>query len=111
MFNCGIELIFDELKTKIENDCVEAVQHYGFNIDKDQLLRALKESKSFYDEGYADAKKEFSFVHIIIKHPLLGDCDGWLDRERMLIFLDPITCECCIQNGISWEVDHDSERT
>lgn len=59
MFNGGIELIYDQIQTKFENDCVQAVQRYGFNIDKDRLQKALTESRGFYDEGYADAKKEF----------------------------------------------------
>ena len=51
--------------------------------------------------------KEYSFEHVIIKHPKYGDCDGWIDRRRMLLFVDPITCEFAISCGVSWEADNE----
>lgn len=56
-----IELIYDEPEFKIdaENMIYEAVQNIGINFDKDRLVKALIDSRSFYEEGYADAKKKY----------------------------------------------------
>ena len=59
MFDCGIKAILGEMQTKFEDDCISAVQSYGFEIDKEKLEKALTDSKSFYNEGYADAKRQY----------------------------------------------------
>ena len=110
MFNAGIEVIYDQLQTKFENDCVEAVQRYGFKIDKDRLQKALTESKSFYDEGYADAKKDCNFVHVtIINHPRYRGCDAWLDKSRQLLFIDSMPTETAKRLGWTWKEDSTNE--
>jgi hypothetical protein len=52
----------------------------GIDIDKPQLERALTDAKSFYDDGYKDAKKEvFEEVTRVIKNEYCtydGDCDS-----------------------------------
>ena len=59
MFDCGISIITKEIQERFDNDCLTVVQEYGFNIDKDQLKKAITDSRSFYDEGYRDAKRMF----------------------------------------------------
>lgn len=59
MFDCGIDVIIGEIQTQFENDCVKAVQSYGFNINKEQLKKVITDSKSFYDDGYNDARLKY----------------------------------------------------
>lgn len=93
MFDCGIDIIINELQTQFENDCLKAVQAYGFNIDKYQLKKAITDSKSFYDEGYLDAKRKFERPH--------GD---WIKEEKVFGgFGDSIlvnTCSLCHESFV-----------
>lgn len=54
-----IEMITDEVQIKCENQALKVVQSVGFNVDKERLEKALMDSRSFYNEGYEDAKKEY----------------------------------------------------
>lgn len=44
----------------------------------------------------------YSIEHVIITHPIYGSSDGWLDRERMLLFRSAVTCEWATSQGITW---------
>lgn len=70
-----IELIYDEPKFKIdaENMIYEAVQNVGVNFDKDRLVKALIDSRSFYEEGYAEAKKKYDKKWIPCSEKLPND--------------------------------------
>jgi hypothetical protein len=50
-------LIAGNLQTRIENDAVQVVQSYGFNVDKAELEKALKYDRDQYEKGYAAGSK------------------------------------------------------
>ena len=56
MFDCGITKTIHEIANQVmrdeENTIVRVVQEAGYNIDKEQLQKALTDSHSFYDQGY-----------------------------------------------------------
>lgn len=54
-----ITLYMNEIQTQIEDNCLKAVQSYGFNVDKDELKKALDYDRGQYDKGYADARKRY----------------------------------------------------
>ena len=54
-----IEQITDAMIVEHEDNIVRAVQNIGIDVDKERLQKALTDSKSFYDEGYADAKAKY----------------------------------------------------
>ena len=58
-YQSPIELIQGNLQTQIENNCVKAVQSYGFNVDKEELRKALEYDRNQYDKGYAAARKKY----------------------------------------------------
>lgn len=58
-YQSPIELIQGNLQTQIEDNCLKAVQSYGFNIDKEELRKALEYDRNQYDKGYADARKKY----------------------------------------------------
>lgn len=92
MFDCGIHEIQQEMETQFEDNVLKAVQKVGISIDKPQLERALTDAKSFYDDGYKDAKKEvFEEVTRIIKNEYCGydgDCDSCKKEHPYICRLD-----------------------
>ena len=53
-YQSPIELIHQGLETKVENDIFKAILNYGINVDKDELIKALKYDRDQYEKGYAD---------------------------------------------------------
>ena len=53
-YQSPIEMIATEMRTKYENDCVSICQNYGFNVDKDELAKALAYDRNQYDKGFKD---------------------------------------------------------
>lgn len=70
MYRSPIEIlcadIWDQIQTQIDKqqgeDIYKAVVRYGINVDKEELIRALKYDRNQYEKGYmdgrADARKE-----------------------------------------------------
>lgn len=74
-----VEQIQEELKKKQEETVVKAVFNAGFNVNKDELYKALKYDRNQYDKGYADGYSERDSEIVRCK-----DCKIW-NRE-------PINC-------------------
>ena len=49
-----ITLIYQDIQTKIEGDIFTAVRSYGIDVDKDELIKALKYDRQQYEKGFAD---------------------------------------------------------
>ena len=49
-----IEIASDVVRSKLENDVFEAIYSYGINVDKDELIKALKYDRQQYEKGFAD---------------------------------------------------------
>ena len=76
-YQSPITMIAHELETKIESDCVKAVQRYGFNVDAEELCKALNYDREQYQKGYADAKKDYARPQgewIIEPHSMIMRC-------------------------------------
>ena len=59
-YQSPIEIISKEIESKIENDTFSIIQEYGINVDKEELLKALRYDREQYSKGYADAIKDHS---------------------------------------------------
>ena len=55
MYKSPIRVIYGQMQTKMEGDVLKAVQSYHINVDRDELIRALKYDRDQYKKGYADA--------------------------------------------------------
>lgn len=53
-----IEIVTGQIRTSLEGELYRAVQNVGINVDKDRLLQALNDARSFYADGYARGKKD-----------------------------------------------------
>lgn len=58
-YQSPIELIMDDLEAKMEGDCLLAVQRYGFDINKEELIKALNYDRNQFAMGYEHAKREY----------------------------------------------------
>ena len=52
MYESPINIIISKLCTKLESDCVKSVQSYGFDVDKEELAKALNYDRKQYEKGY-----------------------------------------------------------
>lgn len=58
-YESPIQIVMGEFQTSVEDNCVKAVQNYGFNINKEELRKALQYDRHQYDKGYEDARRRF----------------------------------------------------
>ena len=60
MYKSPIELFYKDIKAKQEEYVLSAIQEMGVNVDKEELLKALKYDREQYSKGYIDGVKEFA---------------------------------------------------
>jgi hypothetical protein len=58
MYKSPVEVITEEMKFFYDGDVVRAVQKHDINIDKEELLKALRYDRDQYEKGYADGKRD-----------------------------------------------------
>ena len=76
MYKSPIKVFTDELSLYYDNNIVEAVQRYDINVDKDELLKALRYDRQQYDKGFADGKIAAIDEIVRCKDCKLRDTDG-----------------------------------
>ena len=54
MYKSPIETIKTEIQKQFEDDCIKAIQSYGFIVDKEELVKALNYDREQYEKGYSD---------------------------------------------------------
>ena len=100
MFDCGIDIV-KQIETdygkQIDNAVLNAVLKVGINIDKPQLEKALYDAKSFYDDGYKDAKKEvIKKIYYAIKNEycdVVGSCEKCKECFHPYICMTKVTLD------------------
>lgn len=60
MYNSPVETIISKMQMQQDGEIFRAVQEIGINVDKDELLKALRYDRGQYDKGYKDGIKEFA---------------------------------------------------
>lgn len=62
-YQSPIEIIYNQIQCDIdkqlEKNVIQAVQSYGINVDRDELIKALQYNRKQYEKGFEDAKKQF----------------------------------------------------
>ena len=56
LFTTPIEMISNDCEAQSEKFVYEAIQKIGVNIDKDELIKALRYDRQQYEAGYAAGK-------------------------------------------------------
>ena len=90
MWESPIRIIEENLQTQIKDEVFSAIRRAGFDIDKDELIKALNYDRKQYEkgfrDGYAKAKSEIirckdcKYSHITYS----GECkycDQWVDED------------------------------
>lgn len=88
-YESPIELIVNELQTQMEGDVLKAVQNYGINVNKEELLKALDYDRDQYRKGYEDGRKNKKRIIMLVLET---------DSQRMTeVLLDDLKQEisCC----------------
>lgn len=53
-YQSPIEVFQTQIQSQIEGEIYKAVMKVGVNVDKDELLKALRYDRDQYQKGYAD---------------------------------------------------------
>ena len=66
MYESPIDIIYNDIQYKVveefDKNVVSAVQSYGIDVNKEELLKALRYDRQQYEKGYADAKAELRWI-------------------------------------------------
>lgn len=89
MFESVIKCIASEMAIEIDNGVLRAVQKHGFDVDKEELAKALQYDRNQYDKGYADAMED---LDILISE-----------------FLVPMEIENVCEELHEWDMDEEDE--
>lgn len=54
MYESPIEIIQNDINSKLEDGILKAVQNIGIYVDKEELLKALSYDRDQYVKGYTD---------------------------------------------------------
>ena len=57
-YQSPIEVIQSQIDGIVENEIYKAVLRVGVNVDKEELIRALKHDRAQYQKGYEDRDSE-----------------------------------------------------
>ena len=95
MYESPIQLMMNDMYKQIqveqENTVYKAIQSIGVNVDKNELIKALKYDRNQYNKGYADGIKEFAdmlkekqkeyeyYLGCYIKYVSVDDIDNLID--------------------------------
>ena len=53
-YESPIELYIGQMRMEQENNVYKAIQEYGVNVDKDELIKALQYDRGQYEKGYVN---------------------------------------------------------
>ena len=70
-YKSPIAIVQEQIVTEFENNVLKSVHSVGINVDKEELIQALKHDRRQYDVGYVDA---------------LNDVICLLEKNNIIIF-------------------------
>lgn len=57
--------IYTQMRKQQENDIFEAILKYGIDVDKEELLKALKYDRGQYEKGFQDAMRTIEKADVV----------------------------------------------
>lgn len=105
MYESPVKIIQGQMETQLENNIFSAIQHYGIEVNRDELVSALMYDRHQYEKGYRDGIEETEAkmrdvingiedrYKLMANHPMmLGDyCDGMkfaIEEFKSIMFGD-----------------------
>ena len=64
MYESPIEIIKGAFTTEYENGVMTAVQKYGVNVDKEELIKALNYDREQYRKGFQDGRQGLMKINL-----------------------------------------------
>ena len=58
MYESPIKMFVTEIQNAYEDGVMKAVQNFGFNINKEELIKALQYDRGQYQKGYEDGRPQ-----------------------------------------------------
>ena len=100
-----INVIIGEAEAKVEGDVFKVIQHYGIDVDKGELLKALSYDRGQYkrgwSDGYAQAKEDIVcckdcryFGEADSKKPEYHECKYFSNWATAHYILENDYCSC-----------------
>ena len=92
LYNSPITLVQSAIETQIEDGVLKTVQEIGFDIDPEQLYKALQYDRNQYDKGYSDAKRQYDRGHA----HWIYNTDEFTPKMRCSVcgYNRPVKCIC-----------------
>lgn len=71
-------MIQGEMQTQFEDDCLKVVHSYGFQVDKEELTKALKYDRGQYEKGYKEGYEKAidDVLEILKRHNVPFNADA-----------------------------------
>lgn len=91
MWESPIKQIADDIDMAMEGEIMRVVKRYGFDVDKEELTKALAYDRGQYDKGYddgyadgyakaiAELKQRFRNEYEEMMELEMEDCINWAD--------------------------------
>ena len=78
MYDSPIETFTSAVQAKLESDLMcEVSQIAGYEVDKDELIKAMKYDRDQYNKGYEDAKEAFlNLLRSCVSIPAMSEWDS-----------------------------------
>lgn len=70
MYESPIKIIQAEIDMQMEGEILKAVQRFGVDVDKKELLKALEYDRDSYKKGYEDGRNENRWIQCSERLPV-----------------------------------------
>ena len=89
-YKSPITMFMSKLEMIYEDEIYKAVQKVGIYVDKEELIRALDFDRMQYENGYADASKEYEklldkAIELLYEHMDCKNCPFPKNYEKCTI--------------------------
>lgn len=84
MYESPIEIISKQVRTIQEENVYKAVLEVGVNVDKDELIKALKYDRDQYNRGYNDGFRDCIRIQANSRASAVEEVIDDLAREGLL---------------------------
>ena len=82
-YESPIRMIAGELETKMENDTLTAIQRYGIDVDKEELIKALAYDRGQYNQGYQVGYRAGYEKGLQVSQNEIDKFIGYLDEDMI----------------------------
>lgn len=83
MYKSPIDIIYGQMETQLEGTVLKAIQNVGVNVDKEELIRALKYDREQYEKGFEDGQPTW----IPVSERLPEIPDGWAENPEPVLYM------------------------